>query len=256
MKLTATVSGQGDLFEGDRVLLFQALPAGALVSAATFTLEPVAGGGANRFDETIRFTGNSGELWVTKFRVPASGGGDGFVEVDFHARRTLASLSGTGVGTTKLLVDLGGIWVAVNAKGAIKTSPGDSDLPVADGGPLPGLTVARFRLVGPGAPDVTSVTVRSAPSNVTVKVGDLPPFWTRLGEIAQPETSPDFGVDGELPDQAGRHDSPRHAVFRKRWKQTRTDWSASGPRRSSCAWLGGPPASASCSVGYPACRRR
>lgn len=197
MKLTAILSGEEDRFEGDHALLLQALPEGALVSAARLTLEPVAGDGGKLLEETIRFTGDVGDPGATKRAMPASSQSakDGFVEIDFHGRRTLDSLVGKGIGSdTRLAVDLGGVWVPVDARGAVKTSPDGGDFPMANDGPLPALTVAKLRLVGPGVPDVTSVTLRSGPSNVTVRVGDQPPFWTRLGEVTRRETSPDFGA--------------------------------------------------------------
>src|SRR5438046_2288820 len=108
MRLRATRPGGDDPFEGDRILLLQAVPEGALVSAAQVFLEPVSASGPGRFEETIRFQGQEGELGATKV------GGTGFVEVDFHARRTLASVVFTGPAAPRLLVDMGGAWIGVD----------------------------------------------------------------------------------------------------------------------------------------------
>src|SRR6185295_6387838 len=40
--------------------------------------------------------------------------------------------------------------------------------------------------------DVTSVTIRSVPTNISLRFGETPSFWTRVGEMTQAETSPDF----------------------------------------------------------------
>src|SRR5439155_5846809 len=42
------------------------------------------------------------------------------------------------------------------------------------------------------APNVTNVTIRSVATNVSARLGTTPPFWTRVGEMTQAETSPDF----------------------------------------------------------------
>ncbi|MCB0090557.1 MAG: hypothetical protein KDE54_21790, partial [Caldilineaceae bacterium] len=40
--------------------------------------------------------------------------------------------------------------------------------------------------------DISQVTVRSVPTNVNVRLGQLAPFWTRVGEMTTPAVSTDF----------------------------------------------------------------
>ena len=116
-----------------------------------------------------------------------------FVEVDFHARRTLASVTGTGLNTANLQVDVGGAFIDVNGRGALGGNDLFALLNDNTSNPLPGLAVSKFRLTkASGSLNVTTVTIRSAPTNITVKLGQTPPFWVRVGELAAPDTSPDF----------------------------------------------------------------
>ncbi len=195
MKLTDTYLGANDPFEGDRTIWLRSVPANARVTKATVTLTPVAPAGREKFEETITFTDSQGDLGASKATATD------FVEVDFHTRRTLAEVEGTNIkavtgpsGTpgATLQVDIGGAYVDVNSRGAIGGSTSDL-FPVPADGKLPGLTVSKFKLTRLGAnPAVTSVTIRSAPTNVSVRLGQMPPFWTRPGELAAAATSPDF----------------------------------------------------------------
>src|SRR5262249_48278376 len=45
---------------------------------------------------------------------------------------------------------------------------------------------------GSGVPDLKAVTVRAVPSGMSARVGTLPPFWARAGELSQPVTTPDW----------------------------------------------------------------
>src|SRR5579859_917171 len=190
MVLTDHYDGSGDAFEGDLTLQWRSLPAGALVSKARLKITPVKAADGTLFQEVIRYSNGQGDFGATK------NPGNNFVEVDFHKRRTLASLTGANLTNANLQVDMGGVYVEVNTKGAIKAN-GDSPFSMPADGTLPSLTVSKFKLTAPatgstGTPDVSSVTIRSVPNNLTVRLGNLPPVWTRLGEMTAVESSPDF----------------------------------------------------------------
>src|SRR5205085_1726642 len=63
-------------------------------------------------------------------------------------------------------------------------------------------TVAKFKLTKlipatgttVSQPDLTMVTIRSVPTNVSLRLGELSPFWTQLGEMTQAKTTPDFAA--------------------------------------------------------------
>src|SRR5437764_4672124 len=174
-------------FEGDLALWLRSLPAGAKVTRATIQLEPIP------YQETIDLTVLPSIRGVTT--VPGALGTGSFVEVNFHARRTLVSVVGTG-GAATLQVDMGGTFVSIADDGSI-LAPGKTALSVSFPGTvlLPGLTVSKFRLsLATGTLSVTKVTISSVPANVSVRVGQLPAFWTHLGELAVADTSPDFAL--------------------------------------------------------------
>lgn len=191
MKLTANFPGKDIRFEGDRTLRLRGLPAGAQVRHAAITLTPVSAPGRSLFEELLTFSGDTAGLGATKVT------DDDFVEVDLHARRTLAKAFGPNTLNRRLLVDPGaGIFMEVAESGAI--GPGTPFRLEADH-VLPGLSVTRFRLFGSNTnPNVTSVLVRSVPTNVSVRLGQAAPFWTRTGELASAATSPDFGETLQL----------------------------------------------------------
>jgi hypothetical protein len=196
MKLSDEFDGSDAPFEGDRTLLWRSLPANARVTKAIIRLTPVSPSNRRIFEEIITFNGNGqGDLGATKVT------GSNFVELDFHHRRTLAMVAGTNIRATtgatgaNLQVDMGGLYLEINKKGAIKGGPSDPLFELQADGILPGLTVSKFKLTpatAGGAPNVTNVTVRSVPTNVSVRLGTMAPFWTRIGEMTQAETSPDF----------------------------------------------------------------
>lgn len=190
MNLTETYSGQNERFEGDLTLLLRTLPAGARATRATLTLQPVAPLGGALFRESLLFNNTQGELGAER---TLSGQA---IEVDFHVRRTLARAQGSG-GSFELQVDMGGALVGVAANGTFLAgggAPWQVTLPASQDN-LPTLTVSRFRLnrtsTGGGF-DLSEVELRSVPSNLQVRLGDLAPFWVRLGELATAATSPDF----------------------------------------------------------------
>ena len=196
MRLTAARTAGPAPFEGDLTLRLHGLPLDAVVTSARLTVAPAApiDPAAEPFTYGLLATDPA----PAGFSVTS---GTGFVEVDLHARRTLRSVTGSGVAGATLQVDAGGLFLPIAQNGTI-AGPDDEgftlDGNVAD---LPGVTAARFRLttprVTPGitpavTPGVSQVTVRSAPSNVSARLGSLPPFWTRVGDLAGEETTPDF----------------------------------------------------------------
>ena len=203
MNLNASFPGETIRFEGHRTVVLRQLPAGAQIQSARVTVTPKAPPGApdRLFEEVLVFPagGPLGDFGMT--RVATAGA----VEVDFHARRTLATVQGAnitpgnGVGAgAVLLVDLGGgVFMPIAQNGALATPDNTDPFNVPAGGALPGLTVAKFRLQAaavaePQALNVSQVTIRTVPTNVSVALEGLAPFWTRLGEMTAAETSDDF----------------------------------------------------------------
>ena len=197
MNLHVEFPGQNTRFEGDRSIPIKGLPLGAAIRHATVTLTPVSAPGQEMFVEELRFSGNQGDFGCTK--TP----GMGFVEVDFHTRRTLTAVYGSSLPGTLLQVDLGGgVFMEINQYGALR-SPEDADdelFTLGNDNILPGLTVSRFSLrqrqsVNPKLLlDVNQISVRTSPTNISLGLGQLPPFWTHVGEMTQPQTSSDFAA--------------------------------------------------------------
>lgn len=215
MKLVDRWDGAAAPFEGDRALRLLSLPAGALVRTAVVRVEPAAARAAEPFVERLRLAGDGTGDWGT-----TAAAGAGWAEVDFHARRTLAGISGTGLGGATLYADFGGgIFVPITASGAVAvTATPAATFPASgDRFDLPGLTVTRFRITRPAndtqRPDVREVRVRSVPANVSLRLGDTGAFWTRPGELSGAESSPDFGALlraylAEHPAEGGYHAVP------------------------------------------------
>lgn len=189
MKLKTTYQGSNDPFEGDIELLLRSLPEGALVTHATITLAPVMKEGCKPFEELIAIPSQDqpGDWGVTKFKTAD------YSEVDFHARRTLFRAKGANIAGTGLQVDMGGIYVNVADDGILKENS-QWVIKLSDGwGELAGLTVSKFKLWAPGKkPDITEIVIRSAPSNVSVRLSGMPSLWTIPGELAAARTSLDF----------------------------------------------------------------
>lgn len=192
MQIRDRFDGRASPFEGDRELVLRRLPANSRVVSARATVTPV-GTGSPPFAENIAFTGGQGEWGATLTARQR------WVEVDFHARRTLAAVTGANLQGAALLVDPGGgVFTDVNERGALGGSRNDL-FRLQDASPhsLPGLAVSRFRLTAevgrPDNPAVTSVTVLGLPSNVRLSLGEEPPFFTHAGELSRAVTTPDFG---------------------------------------------------------------
>jgi DNA-binding beta-propeller fold protein YncE len=193
MRLTDRFDGSVAPFEGDRTVEIRSLQANAKVSKATVTLTPTVARGGVSFEENIVPGGGTQQSWgATKLR------GSGFVEVDFHRRRTLREVQGNALSGKNVQVEMGGIYLQLNPAGAIKSPSDQDELSVPPDGKLPGLTVSKFKLTGDpitfGTVDLSSVKVASVPLNVTARIGDLPPFFAHVGEMSQEQVSPDFAT--------------------------------------------------------------
>ncbi len=196
MILHTEFDGGADPFEGSRDLVLRGLPADARVLAARATIVAVdPTGGRDPFAETIRFPSTSsgpgpgavGEWGATQVR------GDGFTEIDLHARRTLAHLSGSALANGRLLIDLGSSFIELNDQGGF--APGTA-LQLGNDGPVPGVAASRFRITAPlsQSPAVSALRVRSLPSNVTLALSGRPALLFIAGELSAARTSADFGV--------------------------------------------------------------
>jgi DNA-binding beta-propeller fold protein YncE len=200
MKLLNSVNGNVP-FEGDRTFRWQAIPANAKVLSATATVTPVDSGLDGPFVEVLDFSPAAINFGATRssggVRIAGAPPTDlAWVEVDFHTRRTIAGVTGSFNGAT-LQVDVGGgTYVEINRAGAFKTPSDASDFSLTGASlSVPGLTVAKLKLTQIATtPDLATVTVRSAPSNVSLRVGELPPFWTHVGEMTKTETTLDFAA--------------------------------------------------------------
>lgn len=203
MKLRDSFDGSSR-FEGDRVLRWRSIPAGAKIVSARATVTPIDAKLGGPFAEPLSFNAALDNFGAT--RTPGTAGAGAtlttWVEVDFRARRTLAQVVGNFTNSS-LQVDVGGgTYVEINQAGAFRT-PSDTSttatFPISGNTvSLPGLTVAKLKITNTGvsavAPVLTSVVVSSVPTNVSLRVGELARFWTHLGEMTESETSPDFAA--------------------------------------------------------------
>src|SRR5260370_37694792 len=108
MRLQDYYMGENTPFEGNLTLWLRSLPSGARATKAIITLNRAAYSGIIDFTKS-----NAPILGVTKVPEHTSGP---FVEVDFHARRTLASIAGSG-GKADLQADMGGTYVGIASDG-------------------------------------------------------------------------------------------------------------------------------------------
>ena len=191
MQLHERYDGLDDPFEGDRTVVWCSLPQHAIVTRATLTVAPPQPPGAGIVTETLRF-GSAGPAYGATIR----DAGNSSVEIDFHARRRAVAFSGLSVSATSTLaVDIGGgVFLAVGPDGSIPpATPGTSYNLVSQ--TLPGVDALRLRLGGTSAAtrfDAVTVAIVSAPSNVSLRFGSLPPFWSKTGVLASASTTPDI----------------------------------------------------------------
>lgn len=191
MRLLDRYDGGGDPFEGERTIVWRSLPAGAVVTKAVIELAPVLPPGAGGFIETLRF-GVAGPAFGATVRQAASG----IVEVDFHARRTAVFIAGLQAPNPTLLsVDIGGgVFLAVAADGTMPAPAGGPPFDFSNGD-LPGLSALRMRLADATLPSdlgTVSIDIATLPSNLTLRFGKQLPFFSRLGDLALPATTPDI----------------------------------------------------------------
>ncbi|WP_407343257.1 helix-hairpin-helix domain-containing protein [Pengzhenrongella phosphoraccumulans] len=184
MRVVAGHAGRQLPFERDRRLVLRRLPVGAVVTRAVLSVTPVSTDTGRRFLETLSFSGGVGDWGANKVTT------NGAVEIDLHARRKLASLTGSGLGGGTVLVDLGGGFLPVNDQGGL--GPGTAAWPSSNATPLPGLTVTGLRIPVAGSPDISQLRVSSPPSNLTLAVEGGPVFFTHLGDLVDPATTGDF----------------------------------------------------------------
>ncbi|HEX5331183.1 MAG TPA: helix-hairpin-helix domain-containing protein [Cellulomonas sp.] len=194
MQVRARHAGGQLPFERDQRLVLRRLPVGAVVTRAVLTLTPVSTDPTGRFLETLTFRAGSGagDRGATKVVTTAA------VEIDLHARRRLAALTGSGLVGSPLLVDIGGGFLGVDTLGGFS---GGAPMTLTNAADLPGLTVTGLRMPRAGA-DVSVLRVSSPPSGVTVAVEGGPVFFTHRGDLVEPVTTPDFSdvLQGMLPE--------------------------------------------------------
>jgi YVTN family beta-propeller protein len=202
MKLRDTFDDNGR-FEGDRLLHWRSIPADARIVSARATVRPVEALTESAFAESLSFNG-VGEFGATKTKgtLDPTTTTSSWIEVDFHTRRTLARLAGD-FSNARLQVDVGGgTYVEINRAGAFRTpsdSGNDAFFPInGQSVVLPALTVAKFKITNVTGsvrePAITTVSVISVPTNVSLRVGDLAPFFTHPGEMTLPEVTTDFAA--------------------------------------------------------------
>ena len=191
MQRSEQFDGGAAPFEGERTIIVRSIPEGAQLSSAVLTLTPVAAPGAPLFEESITFTGATGTLGATQSRNDATS--VHWSEIDFHQRRTVTRFAGSGLFQAEVQVDLGGLYVQLNDVGAPK-APGDPVLKLGADGAVPGLAAPKFKLTHNAAVAVSQVTLRSAPSNVVIRSGAEPAFFSRAGELVSPVTTPDLST--------------------------------------------------------------
>jgi hypothetical protein len=205
VKIEDRYSGQDILFEGTRTVLLKSIPVGANIVSAQITLTPVnsVGGSTPSVDQILFDDSGAGTIqgqsgrFATKTQVD----GTGWVEVDFHGRRTLVSVSGSDLLTdgdiqgASMQVDIGGgSFIDINANGAFK-GPEDTPFTLQNAN-LPGLTVNRVKLTSQSIPannpDISTISIRNTPGNVSLALDELPAFWMHPGEMIGSQTTPDF----------------------------------------------------------------
>jgi hypothetical protein len=177
-------------FQGDHAFRLRSIPAGAQILKVVAKVVPIGG---PDFIQEISF-GKNGETFGAT-RTPTND----WVEIDFHARRTLVSVTGSALKDASLQADFGGgIYVNISRTGAFQGPP-DPPFTTADlGGPLPGLAVSKFKLTRAASssakPEIDAVTIRNTPANISLGLGKLGAFWTHLGDMTAAEATPDFAA--------------------------------------------------------------
>src|SRR5262249_19162669 len=138
------------------------------------------------------FAGDTGTLGATQSRNDATL--LHWSEIDFHQRRTVTRFAGSGLFQAEVQVDLGGLYVQLNDVGAPKAPSDSSALTLGADGAVPGLAAPKFKLTHNAPVSVSQVTLRSAPSNVVIRSGTEPAFFSRAGELVLPVSTPDLST--------------------------------------------------------------
>ncbi|MBW4710448.1 hypothetical protein KX928_21875 [Roseobacter sp. YSTF-M11] len=184
---------------GPRTLVLRSLPPGARLKSFRLLITPIAdeSGAVGPGLEALTFPAGSGPqsdvaidpaepARPTGVTRTSGTGALPWTEVAFNGFRALQNVGGIGLAGAALQVDVGGLFVAVDANGTIPQQSGDFPLP-GDTADLPGLSVQRMRLVAPDAvpplPLVTDITLRAVASNLTVALGEQPAVWARPGDV-------------------------------------------------------------------------
>jgi DNA-binding beta-propeller fold protein YncE len=192
MKQRDTYDGSDAPFQGNVVLRLRGIPVNARITNVTATITPIRDkGGSDPFTEIITVANHSGDFGTTEADTVD------WVEVDFHTRRTLAAVAGSNLKDATVQVDVGGgVYVDISKTGGFLTPSGPVALQLqSDSEALPALSVAKLKLTNPTkSPTINQVTIRSVPSNLSLRIGDLAPFWTHVGEMPLAETTPDFAA--------------------------------------------------------------
>lgn len=180
-------------FEGDRVVELLGLPSDARVVTARATVFPDWPQG-DEFREKVVLTAPDAD----RFGMTVEEAGDTIV-ADFHARRLLRTMTVVPVPSAlteaNVYLDLGGMWVAIRPNGSL-AAPGDPPGIALPGFALPDVATSRVRVVVPRATGATlqSVSWRTFPSNVSLRLGAQGPFFVRLGDLTVPAEIPDFAA--------------------------------------------------------------
>ncbi|MFN8475282.1 MAG: helix-hairpin-helix domain-containing protein [Anaerolineae bacterium] len=228
MKLIDRYPGGQDPFEGDHTVTLRSLPDGARVTKASLTLTPAKDAAGAAPTETILFDDTTGVGSRGATRDPAALGSAFWAAANLNARRNISAViaarepvspTGTGAsavadgGQVSVQMDIGGTWMGVAADGTLE-APGKPKLilnlplkPAAGQQPaptsLPPLATGRLKLTAMSSPTAVNdhgqvslygVVVSATASNISVRLGQLPPFWTRPGDLGGAATSPDFAA--------------------------------------------------------------
>lgn len=197
MKLQATFRGADRPFEGDLMLELRGLPADARIQSARATIRPARGSDqVMPFQEVVPLSGGTPPFGVTVDRAP----GGAWAAADFHARRSVAAAGVSATDKARVQIDMGGLWVPIHNDGTIAAPPDPSRLDFdvqSNAIAVPGALTARLKILPAGTTtrvDLLSVTWRSVPSGVSLRIGDQGPFWVHTGDLVDEATTADFAV--------------------------------------------------------------
>ncbi len=194
-------------FSGSRTFEIRSIPAGARIRSARITVTPIADGSGRVGPavETLTFLDADDNPLVAvdlNDRTRPTGvsktnrsGNPPWTEIVLGGRRTLDGVEGQHLVGSTLQVDVGGLFVEVDANGTIPIADEPFTLSSNDAD-LPGLTVSRMKLRAGGAdpdvPNVQALTLMAIGSNLLLRFAEQPPVWAHPGELTSPVTSPEL----------------------------------------------------------------